>query len=216
MSDRVTEAAARLDSILMPVAKMRLQTLGLDDSGAYNFYEVRLGHGTVFADYELEIARLFAELSPRPRLVHEIGVGWGQLSFLLAAIGIDTVALEVDRRRYAAGAALHGVINAADPATAQRCQVLYERFPSPDLDPTGAVALATNLFFTTTPAERAAILAALARYDSCVIDVDRFLVMGRSSEDRAAVIAEFAAAGMVGERFADLGASACFYRFTSR
>lgn len=214
MSDRVAEAAARLDSILMPVARMRLQTMGLEDSGAYNFYEVRLGHGTLFADYEMEIARRLDALSPRPRMVHEIGVGWGQLSFLLAGIGIDTVALEVDRRRYAAGSALHGVINAADPGTTQRCQVLYERFPSEDLDPAGAMALATNLVFTTTPTERTAIVAALGRYESCIIDVDRFLVMGRTPEDRAAVIAEFEAAGMRAEPFLDLGASACFYRFS--
>ena len=215
MTDRVADAAARLDSILLPVARMRLQTMGLDDSGAYNFYEVRLGHGTLFADYELEIARRVDALSPRPALVHEIGVGWGQLSFLLSALGMDTVALEGDRRRYAAGAALHAVIEAGDPGLAQHCRVLYERFPSPDLDPTGATALATNLVFTTGPAERAAMIAALRRYEAVIIDVDRFLVHGKP-EDRPALLAEFAAAGLHGEPLADLGPSACFYRFTPR
>lgn len=211
MSDRVSEAAARLDSILMPVARMRIETMGLEESGAYNFYDVRVGHGTLFADYELAIARKLAEYGPGG-LVHEIGVGWGQLSFLLAAIGIDTVALEVDRRRYAAGSSLHAVIAAADPKTAQHCQVLFEKFPSPDLSPKGAVALATNLVFTTSPEQRRAIITALSRYDAAIIDVDRFLVSSKP-ENRPALLAEFEAQGLAGEPFLDLGASACFYRF---
>lgn len=214
MSDRVNEAASRLNAILMPVAKMRIETMGLEESGAYNFYDVRVGHGTLFADYELEIARRFDAMNDRPKIVHEIGVGWGQLSFLLSALGISTVALEADRRRYAAGAALHGVITAASPAEAQHSQVLYEKFPSSDLDPRGALALATNLVFTTSPAERRSIVAALATYKTSIIDVDRFLVHGKSVEERRSVIAEFESAGLKGELFADLGDSACFYRFT--
>lgn len=216
MTDRVTEAAARLDSILMPVARMRIETMGAENSGAYNFYEVRVGRGSLFTGYELELAALLDRLERKPSMVHEIGVGWGQLSFLLAALGIDTVALEIDRRRYAAGAALHAVIEAADPALAQRSRVLHEKFPSPELEPEGAMAVATNLVFTTSAAERRAIIAALGRYPSAIIDIDRFLTQLTSPDQRAGVLEEFAAEGMTGELFADLGGSACFYRFTRR
>ena len=216
MSDRVTQAAARLDSILMPVARMRIETMGVEDSGAYNFYEVRVGRGSLFTGYELELAERLDALDRKPSMVHEIGVGWGQFSYLLAALDINTVAVEVDRRRYAAGAALHAVIEAAAPAVAQRSRILHEKFPSPDLEPEGAMAVATNLVFTTSPTERRAIIAALGRYESAIIDIDRFLTQLTSPDQREGVLREFAAEGMAGELFADLGGAACFYRVTPR
>jgi len=217
VSDRVSEACDRLDSILMPVARMRIDTLGVEDSGAYNYYDVRVGRGSLFVGYERALAAALIEPANRPSLVHEIGVGWGQLSYLLAALDIDAVALELDRRRYVAGAALHAVIEAAAPPIAQRARILHERFPAPDLEPEGATVIATNMVFTTSPTERKAIVGAIARYRSAILDVDRFLVQGgRTAEERALVLSEFDAAGMTGEPFLDVGSDACFYRFTRR
>ena len=60
---------------------------------------------------------------------------------------------------------------------------------------------------------KAAILAALRPYPVSIIDVDRFLNQCRSPEERAARLEEFETAGLVGEPYLDLGASACLYRF---
>jgi|GEM_PF-5190257 len=215
MNDRVAQVAADLDAIAVPLAIDRLNTLGLDGSGAYGFYEVRLARGTIFSNYDLALARALSAWPEAPERIHEIGGGFGGLSLLLAALGFKATSLEVDPKRFQGAMALMEGMNEAFPAVRDNCRMILARFPMPpgDLPPGGAMAAITNLICTTTPQAKAAILAALRLYACSIVDIDGFLTHAKSLEERVARLRAFEAAGLVGEPFLDLGASACFYRF---
>jgi hypothetical protein len=201
----------RLTAAALPTAQARLAELGEKESGASNFYAVRIGRGELFANYERALVEALQERG-LPREVHEIGGGFGTLSWLFAALGLRAVCLEHDRRRFAGAEALWVALAMADAKLAARLELRRESFPSTALAPRGATALITNLVFTTAPEVRAGIIAALARYPEVILDVDRFLVSS-GPDERPALLDEFARAGLLGEPFLDMGVSACFYRF---
>lgn len=215
MNDRVAQMAAGLDAVAVPLGLKRMESLGEDGSGAYAFYAVRLRRGTIFSDYDLALTRALLAWPRAPRTAHEIGGGFGGLAILLAALGFQTTCLEVDVKRFAAAAALLAELQAVYTELKDRCQVIHARFPLPGgaLPAAGAMALITNLAFTTTPEDKAAILAALRAYPVAIVDVDRFLTHCKTPDERAGRLKEFSDAGLVGQSFLDLGASACFYRF---
>jgi hypothetical protein len=215
MNDRVAEAAAKLDAVAVPLGLRRIEAMGDHESGAYNFYATRLRRGTIFSDYDLALARALSEWPRAPKIAHEIGGGFGSLCLLLAMLGFKTTCLEVDRRRFAAAAELQVRLGATFKEIRGGCRVVNDRFPMRPgaLRPAGAMALVTNLVFTTTQSQKADIVAALAAYPQAIIDVDRFLTFCATPDERERRLEEFAAAGLVGEPFLDLGASACFYRF---
>jgi len=215
MNDHVAETAARLDAVAVPLGLERMETLGVEGSGAYNFYAVRLRRGSLFSDYELALAKALLAWPKSPKIVHEIGGGLGGLALLLGALGFQATCLEVDRKRFAAAEALLDALRAVVVDLPHRCRLINARFPVADgnLPAAGAVALITNLVFTTTQEEKTEILAGLKTYPYAVIDVDRFLTYCKDSEERPARLQEFSNAGLVGEPFLDLGASACFYLF---
>ncbi|MGI8839356.1 MAG: hypothetical protein ACR2F8_00990 [Caulobacteraceae bacterium] len=217
MTDRVAQMAAALDRVAAPVGLDRLETLGLDISGAYEYYAVRLRRGTIFAPYELDLARALLAWPGAPAIAHEIGGGYGGLSILLAALGFKATSLEFDVRRHAGAMALLESLHGEFPGLRDDCRMINARFPLPpgELPTADAMAVITNLVSTTTPRAKAEIVAALTTYRWAVIDVDRFLVQCHSAAERAARLAEFASAGLTGEPFLDLGANACLYRFTT-
>ena len=207
-----TRALARtLNDLLVPALRTRIADMGEMDSGAYNFYAVRAERGDLFAEYELALAERLIEAGLADS-VHEIGGGLGTFSWLLAGAGASTICLEHDRRRFAAAQALWVPLAVAMPDLAARLELRKDSFPDPNLAPGRAVAVATNLVFTTTAAQRAAIIAALARYRLAIIDVDRFLDSTVAGA-RPLLLGEFAAAGLTGEPLLDLGPSACFWQF---
>ena len=214
MVNRVEALVARLDAIAVPALQARVDALGEVESGAYNFYLTRLARGTLFADYDAALARKLAA-SGMPAAVHDIGGGIGNLSWLLAAMGAEASCLEHDRRRHAAATALLRAITAADPGTAAKLRMVRTSFPDPALASAGTTAIVTNLVFTTTDEERDAILHGLRAYPAAIIDIDRFL-RTTGPDERADTIAMFAAAGLAGEPWLEVGRSACFYRFTPR
>lgn len=217
MNDRVAKAAASVDAVAAPLALRRLEALGQRVSGSYGFYTGRLRRGTIFSDYEIALARALVEWREAPRRIHEIGGGFGGLCMLLVLLGFKTTCLEIDARRFAAAQALRDGLTAEFPDVRDGYQIINERFPlAPGLLPAaGAMAVSTNLVFTTTAEAKAEILARLPTYDCAIIDVDRFLTLCATPEHRAERLEELEAAGLYGEPFLDLGKSACFYRFAA-
>lgn len=215
MKDHVANVAACLDAIAVPLATDRLNTLGLDGSGAYGFYEVRLHRGTIFSDYELALAAALLGWPDVPTTVHEIGGGFGGLSMLLAALGFKASSIEIDPKRFYGAVALMKGLSQSCPAVGDNCQMILGRFPmSPgELPSAGAIAVITNLICTTTVDAKAEIIDALRPYSFSIIDIDRFLTRATSPEERATRIQDFELAGLVGEPFLNLGTSACLYRF---
>lgn len=218
MNDRVAQAAGRLDTVAVPLARRRLETLGPDGSGAYNFYAERLARGTIFSDYDLALARALLAWRGAPRRAHEIGGGFANLSLLLTVLGFDTVCLEFDLRRFDAACALLRDLAGAFPGIEGRCRLVNQRFPLPPYDPppAGAVALITNLVATTEPEAKAAMLEALKTYRWAIIDIDHFLIVRRTDDERGACLAELASAGLVGAPFLAVKGSAHFHRFAGR
>jgi hypothetical protein len=215
MNDYVGEVAAGLDALAVPLGLDRLATLGLDGSGAYAYYEVRLRRGTIFASYELALARALLGWPEAPRIVHEIGGGFGGLSMLLARLGFRAICLEYDVKRFDGAMALLAGMSQIYPDLANNCEMINARFPmEPGALPSDdAMALITNLVCTTTSEAKADIITALRRYPEAIIDIDRFLVQCQSPEERAMRLEEFRTSGFVGELFLDLGKSAYLYRF---
>ena len=215
MNDRVAQVAANLDAVAAPLGLERLETLGLDGSGAYEYYAVRLRRGTIFSPYELDLARALLAWPAAPRVIHEIGGGFGGLSILLATLGFKAICLELDAKRFGGASALVEGLREVFPELRENCRMINARFPMApgELPVAGAMAVTTNLVFTTTAEAKAEIIAALRPYPWAIVDVDRFLVQCRSYQERAARLEEFEAAGLVGEPFLDLGVNACLYRF---
>jgi hypothetical protein len=214
--DHVAQMAASLDAVAVPLGMERMDMLGEDDSGAGHLYAVRLRRGTIFADYDVPLARALLAWPQAPRVAHEVGGGFGNLSILLAALGFETISLDLDRKRSDGAEALLAGLKAVFPGLRERCRMINARFPmwEGELPSAGAMVLITNLFFATTAQAKARILAALKTYAFAVIDVDRFLIHCKTPEERAGQLEAFRDAGLVGELFLDLGASACFYRFS--
>ncbi len=218
MNDRVATAAAALDAVAAPLGLRRLESMGEEESGAYRFYSTRLRRGTILSDYEIALAGALVDWPGAPRRIHEIGGGFGSLCLLLALLGFKCICLEVDDRRFAAAEALRDGLTEAFAEIRDGYQVLNERFPLARgaLPAAGAMAVITNLVFTTSAEAKAEILEGLRDYDRAIIDVDRFLTPCETSEQRAERLDELEAAGLYGAPFLDLGKSACFYRFGSR
>lgn len=215
MNDRVAKAAAELDAVAAPLGLRRLEALGEELSGAYNFYATRLRRGTILGPYDLGLARALLDWPEAPRRIHEIGGGFGNFCILLALLGFKTTSLEADSRRFAAANALQDALNAEFPQVRDGYEIINQRFPLARglLPPAGAMVVATNLVSTTSTEARARILAAVRAYDCAIVDVDRFLVHCTTPEQRAERLETLAAAGLYGELFLDLGKNACFYRF---
>ena len=208
----VRDAAARIDAIAVPLSLERLERLGELESGCNNFYAVRLRRGTIFSDYDLALAEALVARSDLPRVVHEVGGGFGNLSMLLAMNGFQATCLELAKLRYDGGMAILEALRPALPQMAN-FRLLHAAFPEPTLKPDGAMAVITNLVATTSEADRRAMLRRLGAYDAAIIDVDRFLTSITTAPERETRLADFAAHGLTGEPFLDCGTSACFYLF---
>lgn len=207
------EAAARIDAIAVPVALERLERLGEAESGASRFYAVRLERGTLFSDYDIALAEALSAWPDAPRVIHEIGGGFANLSMLLSAVGFETVCLEMAGHRYGGARALLRAVR-EDMPELRKCRVVKSFFPDPELSPVGAMAVATNLVATTSDEARREIIEGLKRYDVSILDVDRFLTMVQSPAEREARLEALRAENLIGSPFLEIGTSACFYRFT--
>ena len=211
-----SSGAATLDALFLPLVSQRLALYGEFESGAYNFYARRLECGSLFAGYEIALAEKLLERRFPVREIHEIGPGFGQLPMLLAAAGLPALGIEGDSRRYATAATLLDEMRRARPAAAP-CRMLYGSFPLPATEAPparDALALTTNLVFTTTPAQQNLFVAALRRYNCVIADIDRLFEPRRTADERAAAFALFARNGFgPPESFLDLGEDGRYFLF---
>ena len=207
----------RLNAILLPFLEQRVAELGEREAGAYNFYVQRLARNNLLGSYEIKLAeRLLARNLP-VSAIHEIGPGYGQLTFLLAMAGLPALAIEIDQRRYMTGAAmLEALVKAMPEMAPPRCALIKGGFPlpvSPGIQNT-ALALATNLVYTTSAEQQNIIVAAMKQYKYTLIDVDRFFEKRTTDAERAPVFAMFAHYGFAKpEDFLDLGDDGRYYLF---
>jgi hypothetical protein len=208
------DAVRSLSQLLLPVMRYRIEKLGVEASGAFNFYRSRLATDRVFCDYEVRLAERIAGDLPLVEEIHEIGCGWGQLVFLLAWCGYRATGFEIDSRRFAGADSLHRVLGQVDPEAARRATLRNEFFPPLDRpESRSSLVIATNVVVGNPRLIEEQMLWALRRYRYAIVDIDRFCRLRRPDE-RQDFIAAVEGSGLrnVG-LFCDAGSDGQFYLF---
>jgi hypothetical protein len=206
----------RLLELLLPEIRDRIERLGVDGSGAYNFYDARAKQGRLFLEYELALANRLLSCGLTIDRIDEIGSGFGQLMFLLGWNGFKTTGFEADGPRASTATALRDQLNRIDPERTANIRLFNARFPffrAPRPGP-HSLLLTTNIVSTCTDAERLAILKAMRRYPFVLSDVQRCLVHRPEPEQEPEALAMFAQAGFGRpELFLDLGQGGRYFLF---
>lgn len=210
--------AERLSDLLVPVLRHRLERVGVETSGAYNFYNVRVQRGELFLNYELELARALVPYAGKFRQIHEIGSGFGQLMFLLGWNGFETLGFEVDRKRAKTARDLEGILDVIDPELSKNVQLLEAEFPSlaaprPEAH---SLLLTTNLVATRSLPQKLVILGEMRKYPYVLADIQRFFELRIDEAGQRETLDLFTQGGFrEPELFLDLGASGRYYLFTN-
>lgn len=195
----------------------RLATLGLIESGAYNFYRTRLESGRVFLNYEIRLLEEFGQGRLPIGAIDEIGCGWGQFVFLLAWNGYTVRGFEKNRDRYEGARDFKRVLRRIDAARTNRATIRCQSFPPRMwLKTKDALALGTNLVGGWTARTESKVLAGLRRYRYVLLDIDRFGIK-RSAGERPALVARLEEAGLTSlGLFCDLGEDGHYHLFEPR
>src|SRR5262249_2125795 len=100
----------------------RLASFGVKESGLYNFYVRKLKSGLLLSDADLKAIKLLRGKHGEYGRVWDIGAGVGQLSIALANDGWNVVALEHDKRRFAALKSVIDAVASSDREVASRIE----------------------------------------------------------------------------------------------
>jgi len=212
----IGEIASQLDAVALPLARRRLEEMGLDASGSYRFYAERIAQGTLFAGCEIALVERLLADPESPQRFHELGGGFGTLSWLLGASGRQVTCFEYDRRRYVGAVALLNELVRSRRMLARRIKIARLAFPPPEPPASGIWLLATNMVATFRGEERERLLARLGDYDRAVIDMDRFLDPAPDDLRRAERIGEVESAGLSGQPYLIEERRHHFYSFSRR
>ncbi len=97
-------ALQEVDDLLIQLSKDRLNEMGDIESGLFNYYITRIGHGTMFNEDDLRMIEYIQENEDSSCKILEVAAGCGQVSFGLEAIGFNQVEFsEFDSRRLSYG-----------------------------------------------------------------------------------------------------------------
>ncbi len=208
--------SGRLLELLLPVIRERIERMGVEGSGAYNFYDTRAKEGRLLLGYELALAAKLLSCGLDIDRIDEIGSGFGQLVFLLGWNGFKTTGYEADGPRSTTATALRDVLDRVDPERTRNIRLFNARFPFFRAPPPGPKSLmvTTNIVYTSTERERLATLKAMRRYPFVISDVQRCIVHRPEPEQEPEALAMFAEAGFgAPELFLDLGRGGRYFLF---
>jgi hypothetical protein len=214
MTSSDADPAARLTELLLPIMRYRIALLGVDGSGAYDFYQTRTGSGRVFGEHEIRLVDTIAAKGLPADEIHEIGCGWGQLVFLLAWRGYRATGFELDSKRFLGADCLRRILVEIDPDHAARATIRNEFFPPLSRpDPRRSLVIATNVVISNPQFVEDQMLWGLRRYRYAIIDIDRFCTL-RRPDAYPALLARAEAMGLrsLGS-FWDAGPDGHFYLF---
>jgi len=179
------------------VLRRRIESLGVDGSGAYAHYSTMLERGFDIPPGETRVLDIMRDRVPRLDAYHEIGSGIGVLPFLLALRGLPSVGIEADKRRHATASAIWSALKSHREVGDLPCRLVHGRFPAAATgdDPANAIAILTDFISTQTPQQVAAIHAGLRRYRYVLIDLRRFCVVRDAPDAQAALLDALRAQG---------------------
>lgn len=211
----LSPAVEPLTELFLPAMRRRIDKLGIEASGAYNFYRSRVVANQAFSSYEVLLAqKIVDQFATSVQEVHEIGCGWGQLVFLMASCGYKSIGFEVDSKRFEGAQSLSKALERVDEACARRASIRNESFPPLDRPESGSsLVVSTNVVVSDPHLFEPQMVWALRRYKYAIIDVDRFCRLRRASE-RQDLIDMIGHAGLKSAGlFCDAGNDGQFYLF---
>jgi hypothetical protein len=208
------DPAAWLTDLLLPMMRYRMARLGVEASGAYDFYRIRIDSGRVFGDYELRLVDTIIARALPVDEIHEIGCGWGQLVYLLAWRGYRCTGFEMDKRRFLGADALRQILGQLDEERASRVTIRHEFFPPLRRpDPHRSLVIATNVVTENPRFFEDQMLWGLRRYRHAIIDMDRFCAL-RQPDQYPSFLARIEAIGLRSlGMVCDAGQEGHFYLF---
>ncbi len=191
MSRLSPEAVEALDADILQFIARRHEQLGEDASGLYNYYVYRLRSGFGLTEYERALLDLLGDATA----VYHVGIGIGTLAAGLARSGVRSVGFEMDEKRYAAAVALRSEI-----ASGTRYDIRLAAFPD-GLDEFEDVRDATLLFTNVgagwDEAQLDDAIEAMRGFAESYLDLRLFGWPRETEEEREALAARIAAAGLV-------------------
>lgn len=147
--------------------------------GQGDYYEGRLKPGLLFLNDDRLLAARIAATVPPGMTVLEVGAGYGELAFLLAQSGIETLALEPAVVRLTAAQAVLAHLRTVAPEVAARVTLRDALFPSlPDAAslplPMPGAAVMTNVTGAALKAAGDSPIDALSRFQHLFLNLARF------------------------------------------
>lgn len=185
--------AARINDSLVKLHEERLSALGPDESGLYAHYERLLDSKAIVGrDIVTIVERVLDEL-PEFDQYHVLRAGLGEFGFLVSALGLPTVAVDPDLRRFGAMQAGLDSLGHEYPVIA-RCLTMQNRvLPSPPFE--GRVLAFATHFIGCPPKDEDKVLDQLESYAALLIRPNIFMFPRASESEQAALMAKLAARG---------------------
>ncbi len=207
-------SAERLNRVACRAMAARIAALGVIPSGAYDHYVKAVKAGQLLGPVEIAVVDVLESLPPFDEY-HEVRARLGVLAMLIATTGRTAVAIESDRLRHAASAAVFDAAAAEFPDVRPRFSLVRGRFPQIVEARTVKRSLAIFTDFIAT-IDETEVLDSLGRYGAALIDIDRFGVQLTTDDERARVLSRFRAAGFeVIRPLLDLGGQGRYYLVSS-
>lgn len=174
--------ADRINASLLELHRQRL-ALGVNESGLYAHYKQLLEQGAIVGRDIGELVDGVINRLPKFDRYHVLRAGLGEIGFVLASLGLPTVAFDPDGRRFEAMRAGLDRLGGDDPAIARWLTIRKDAIPGETLEG-NVLGLATQLI-GFPPEQEEEALSRLGSYGALLIRPRSFL-FDRPSEDEQA------------------------------
>jgi SAM-dependent methyltransferase len=156
----------------------RLGDVGEEAGGLYYYYRSKLAGNALLSDCDLRAIAVLREQRSRGGRVWDIGAGIGQVSAMLALDGWTVIAVDRDRRRFAALERVAAVVTQLDAASGGRLTPKFGNFPDVILGEPVEHDVALTLGCTFRAEERVYedFRAGLRRFRGSLIDFPRLFI----------------------------------------
>ena len=171
---------AALEKKIVAFLKRRIETMGVDAGGLYNYYQQLANQDRAFASYDVPVANFILQKAKGFANYIEAGAGLGQLVAILAANGLTTVGVESDSRRFHAMCDLFAELPEATSARA--VEGLFPNAVQSMISPSTLVIF-TCFNSGGTEEYEAAMLAGVAAAGGLVMDLARFCYLKHKPEE---------------------------------
>lgn len=183
----LSELAAKLvDDTLIPLHRQRVAEMGIDASGLSDYYGRLLHAGAIAAHPIGRIAEIAVGTLPALEGCHVLRAGLGELAFVLALMGVPTVACEANVLRFEALCAGYRALTAVAPNMGELLALNPEAMG--DRPPGNRLLGVAYHLVGVALAEEDRVLDAISHYRALLIEPRTFLRLRPTPSDRAAAL----------------------------